>query len=32
MTCNHVTGQCDGGCATGWKDTTCNKGLTCDFP
>ena len=25
--CNHVTGQCDGGCAAGWRGTLCDKGL-----
>lgn len=32
MKCNHVTGQCDEGCATGWTGTTCSKGKTCDIP
>lgn len=25
-TCNHVTGQCDKGCAAGWTGIFCNKG------
>ncbi|XP_078328155.1 uncharacterized protein LOC144623566 [Crassostrea virginica] len=25
--CNHVTGQCDVGCAAGWRGTLCDKGL-----
>ena len=25
--CNHVTGQCDEGCAAGWKGTLCDQGL-----
>lgn len=25
-TCNHVTGQCDKGCTTGWKGAMCDKG------
>lgn len=24
--CNHVTGQCDEGCAAGWRGDECNKG------
>nr|XP_022305773.1 multiple epidermal growth factor-like domains protein 10 [Crassostrea virginica] len=23
--CNHVTGQCDGGCAAGWREALCDK-------
>lgn len=25
-TCNHVTGQCDEGCTTGWTGAMCGKG------
>ncbi|XP_061185164.1 platelet endothelial aggregation receptor 1-like [Saccostrea echinata] len=25
VTCNHVTGQCENGCAAGWTGTQCNK-------
>lgn len=25
-TCNHVTGQCDEGCTTGWTGAMCDKG------
>uniref|UniRef100_A0A8W8NVM3 Uncharacterized protein n=1 Tax=Magallana gigas TaxID=29159 RepID=A0A8W8NVM3_MAGGI len=25
MSCNHATGQCDEGCASGWTGTTCDK-------
>lgn len=25
-TCNHVTGQCDEGCTTGWRGAMCNYG------
>lgn len=24
--CNHETGQCDGGCAAGWAGSLCEKG------
>lgn len=27
-TCNHVTGQCDNGCTTGWKGDMCDNGNT----
>lgn len=30
-TCNHVTGQCDRGCAARWTGNLCDKGRTCDF-
>lgn len=32
-TCNHVTGQCDKGCAAGWTGLQCIKGSTraCNF-
>lgn len=30
-TCNHVTGQCDIGCAARWTGKLCDKGSTCDF-
>lgn len=26
--CNHVTGQCDEGCGTGWKGSMCDIGNT----
>lgn len=26
--CNHVTGQCDKGCAAGWTGLQCTKGST----
>lgn len=25
-TCNHLTGQCDSGCADGWTGENCSKG------
>ena len=25
--CNHVTGQCDEGCAAGWRGRECNIGI-----
>ena len=25
--CNHVTGQCDGGCVAGWRGVLCDKGI-----
>lgn len=25
-TCNHVTGQCNGGCDAGWEGYLCEKG------
>ena len=25
--CDHVTGQCDGGCAAGWRGALCDKGI-----
>ena len=25
--CNHVTGQCDGGCAAGWRGSLCDSGI-----
>lgn len=30
VTCNHVTGLCDRGCAAGWKGDWCNKGTSCN--
>nr|XP_034338137.1 uncharacterized protein LOC117692884 [Crassostrea gigas] len=30
-TCNHVTGQCDKGCAARWTGKLCDKGSTCYF-
>lgn len=30
VTCNHVTGLCDIGCAAGWKEDLCNKGKNCN--
>lgn len=26
-TCNHVTGQCERGCAAGWTGTLCDRGF-----
>lgn len=26
-TCNHVTGGCDGACASGWTGFLCDKGM-----
>ena len=26
VVCNHMTGQCDVGCAAGWTGSKCNKG------
>lgn len=26
-TCNHVTGQCNGGCNAGWTAIFCDKGI-----
>lgn len=26
VTCNHVNGQCDEGCTTGWTGAMCDKG------
>lgn len=26
-TCNHVTGQCNGGCNAGWTEIFCDKGI-----
>lgn len=29
--CNHLTGQCDRGCAAGWTGVMCDAGKTCNL-
>lgn len=29
--CDRITGQCEGGCQTGWKGITCDKRTICLF-
>lgn len=30
VSCNHVVGNCDRGCAAGWKGDLCNEGISCN--
>lgn len=31
VACNHVTGQCDDGCAAGWAGLKCDRGKVGDM-
>lgn len=31
VTCHHVTGQCEEGCAAGWKGLNCDRGKDGDM-